>query len=54
MSERLELRIPASVLARWRVTAALHGISLSEWIRRTCNQDAVDDGDVKLLRGSVR
>jgi hypothetical protein len=36
MSERVEFRVPADVLARWRRLARKAGLSLSEWIRRAC------------------
>jgi predicted DNA binding CopG/RHH family protein len=42
MSERVEIRVPREDLKRWRVAASARGLSLSEWIRRRCNDVAID------------
>ena len=40
--DRVELRVPRTDLVRWRVTAGLDGVVLSEWIRRVCNGASID------------
>ena len=52
--ERLELRLTTAELIRFRATAALRGISVSEWIRATCSADAIDEKDVEMLRENAR
>ncbi len=47
--ERVELRVPADDLKRWRVTASAEGLQLSEWIRRRCNEGAVDQELIDLV-----
>lgn len=47
--ERVEVRVPADDLKRWRVTASAEGLGLSEWIRRRCNEGAVDQEMIDLV-----
>jgi predicted DNA binding CopG/RHH family protein len=49
VSERVELRVNASDLRRWRVTASIEGVQLSEWIRRCCNAVAVTQSAVDAV-----
>lgn len=54
MSHRLELRVPTEDIKRWRVTAALDGIPLAEWVRRRCNAGAVDQRSVTATDNARR
>lgn len=47
--ERVELRVAPEDLKRWRVTASAEGMQLSEWIRRRCNEVAVDQELIDLV-----
>ncbi len=44
----LQLRVPADVRARWQTAADLRGITLSEWVRHTCDK-AVGMGGVPTV-----
>jgi hypothetical protein len=35
---RVEFRATRSERARWRLSAAIAGLTLSEWLRRACNE----------------
>lgn len=48
--ERVELRVPAYDLERWRETAEAAGISLSDWIRRACFNALPDDAQMMIYR----
>ena len=38
--ERVELRVEPKDLERWRATADAEGLTLSNWIRKCCNDVA--------------
>ncbi len=40
--ERIELRVSSASLKRWRATAAVENLTLSDWIRNRCDEVAVD------------
>lgn len=48
--ERVELRVPVEDLERWRATAAVENLSVSEWIRQRCNEVAVDQETIDLVK----
>lgn len=51
--ERLEIRLGDSEAQCWRATAAVSGLSLSAWIRQTCNVFALDDETFAMLRAEA-
>jgi hypothetical protein len=57
--ERIELRVPTSSLKRWRATAAVENLTLSDWIRQRCDevavdQELIDDVEKKLKERNER
>ncbi len=48
--ERVELRVPVEDLERWRATAAVGNLTVSEWIRQRCNEVAVDQETIDLVK----
>lgn len=51
--DRVELRVPTASLRRWHVTAGVEGLTLSAWIRKTCDAVAVDQQTVDTVRESA-
>jgi hypothetical protein len=49
-AERVDLHVPSADLRRWRATAAIDGVLLSEWIRRTCDASAMDQESFEVLK----
>jgi hypothetical protein len=41
-AETINIRVAAEDLERWRGTADANSMTLSDWIRRTCNATAQD------------
>lgn len=39
-TERIEIRVTKLELAEWKHHAAMHGVTLSEWIRGRCSSSA--------------
>lgn len=51
--DRVELKVPKASLGRWRLTAGVEGLTLSAWIRKTCDVAAVDQETVDAVRESA-
>lgn len=51
---RVELRVAAADVKRWRITAALDGRTLSSWIRRVCDSAAIDGESFERLHAAVQ
>lgn len=49
-AERVELRAPVSDVRRWHATSGLEGVTLSEWIRRVCNDAAIDQDTFDFMK----
>jgi hypothetical protein len=52
-TKRVDLRVPRADLVRWRTTAGVEGLSLSEWIRTICNASAVDQQTFDAARKMI-
>jgi uncharacterized protein (DUF1778 family) len=51
--DRIDLRVSAADLKRWRMAAALQGVSLSEWIRAACDAGAISKSAFDELRKAI-
>ena len=47
--ERIEIRVKADDLERWRATADAAGLTLSNWIRQRCNEVAASKEMIDLV-----
>ena len=52
-TERVEFRVSTADLVRWRLSAGVEGVTLSEWIRRRCEESAVDQATFDLVKNEV-
>ena len=52
--ERIELRVPAEDLERWRATAEAEGRTLSQWIRHRCNEVALSAETIAVVQAKSR
>lgn len=52
--ERCEVRALMDEIRRWRLTAVLEGVSLSEWIRVHCNASAATQEAVEAIMQRVQ
>ena len=51
---RIEIRLPANEMARWRSTADAEGLTLSDWIRGLCTARTRVPSVAKLVRETKR
>lgn len=52
--ERVELRVDTADLERWRATADAEGLTLSNWIRKCCNDVALSAETIRVVEEKVR
>lgn len=52
--ERIEIRVPSEDADRWRATADAENMTLSDWIRRRCNEVAVSAELIRTVEAKKR
>jgi hypothetical protein len=51
--KRIDLLVSSRDLKRWRASAGISNMTLSEWIREACNAHALDADELQMLRDAV-